>query len=239
MLDFIYKGGVIQVLLVLAYFYVLIIGVERLIYFFSIRGSFTKFISSAQQIFSSFRNESSRLDSAKQLSSSSNESNPPDSAKQQSNQPTDLLEHPNLVRFQYSPFYLLTSTYLKALNRPEKEHGERLIQCGDGIISKMEVQLWILSLIGHVAPLLGLLGTMTGLIRSFKAIEAVGGAADVTMLAGGIWEAMLTTVMGLIVAIIAFSLHKIISRHIEKKSSQMTHLIRELNIIFSHGISKT
>ena len=56
-------------------------------------------------------------------------------------------------------------------------------------------------MIGNISTLLGLLGTVTGMIQTFIKIESCGGAVDVTVLAGGIWEALLTTAAGLSVAI--------------------------------------
>lgn len=57
------------------------------------------------------------------------------------------------------------------------------------------------SILAQTAPLLGLLGTITGMIKAFQVIENAGGAVDAMALAGGIWEAMLTTGIGLSVAI--------------------------------------
>ncbi len=58
-----------------------------------------------------------------------------------------------------------------------------------------------LSTLGAIAPVMGLLGTVTGLIKAFMVIERAGGGVDAAMLAGGIWEAMLTTALGLSVAL--------------------------------------
>ncbi len=59
----------------------------------------------------------------------------------------------------------------------------------------------LLELIGLIAPLLGLLGTILGMISAFQALQTSGSKADPAVLAGGIWEALLTTAMGLVVAI--------------------------------------
>jgi biopolymer transport protein ExbB len=67
----------------------------------------------------------------------------------------------------------------------------------------------MLELIGLVAPLLGLLGTILGMITAFQALQTSGAQADPSVLAGGIWEALLTTAFGLAVAIpaiVAFNL---------------------------------
>ncbi|MDJ0932874.1 MAG: MotA/TolQ/ExbB proton channel family protein [Breoghania sp.] len=53
----------------------------------------------------------------------------------------------------------------------------------------------------RVAPLLGLLGTVIGMIQTFSRLSAANGAIDMTMLADGIWQALLTTAAGLLIAI--------------------------------------
>lgn len=58
-----------------------------------------------------------------------------------------------------------------------------------------------LELIMTIAPLIGLLGTVLGMIDAFQALEDSGGQADPSVLAGGIWEALLTTAAGMAVAI--------------------------------------
>ena len=72
----------------------------------------------------------------------------------------------------------------------------------------MERGLRALGMIGNIAPLLGLLGTIIGMIKAFVVIEQAGGKVDAQALAGGIWEAMITTGIGLAVAIpVLFLLH--------------------------------
>lgn len=65
----------------------------------------------------------------------------------------------------------------------------------------MERGFRTLSILGNTAPLLGLLGTIIGMIKAFMVIEVAGGRVDSQALAGGIWEAMLTTGVGLTVSI--------------------------------------
>ena len=74
-------------------------------------------------------------------------------------------------------------------------------------IPKLEKNLNFLSTIAHISPLLGLLGTVVGLVKCFYIIEqkaAMVGMVNPSDLAGGIWEALLTTVAGLCVAIPAY-----------------------------------
>jgi len=68
-------------------------------------------------------------------------------------------------------------------------------------LQRMERGFRTLSILGNTAPLLGLLGTIIGMIKAFMVIEIAGGRVDSQALAGGIWEAMLTTGVGLAVSI--------------------------------------
>jgi biopolymer transport protein ExbB len=65
----------------------------------------------------------------------------------------------------------------------------------------LESWLRALSSVAHLSPLLGLLGTVLGMITSFRRIEQAGSAVDPAVLSGGIWEALLTTAFGLTIAI--------------------------------------
>jgi biopolymer transport protein ExbB len=74
-------------------------------------------------------------------------------------------------------------------------------------LPKLERRLNYLSTIAHISPLLGLLGTVVGLVKCFNVIEkkaSIAGVVNPSDLAGGISEALLTTVAGLIVAILAY-----------------------------------
>ena len=71
-------------------------------------------------------------------------------------------------------------------------------------VPRLERNLPVLATVAHIAPLLGLLGTVTGLLQAFQVIESKATALNPVNpgdLAGGIWEALLTTVFGLCVAI--------------------------------------
>ena len=70
-----------------------------------------------------------------------------------------------------------------------------------GLISEARSGLRALELIATIAPLLGLLGTVLGMISAFQELQSSGSRADPSALAGGIWEALLTTAAGMAVAI--------------------------------------
>ena len=71
---------------------------------------------------------------------------------------------------------------------------------GNEEVAAMSSWLRLLDLISMIAPLLGLLGTVLGIIKSFQDLSAAQGSANASVLAGGIWEALITTAGGLIVA---------------------------------------
>ena len=73
-----------------------------------------------------------------------------------------------------------------------------------------------LATIGNIAPLLGLLGTVIGLIKAFMVIQQMGGKVNAAVLAGGIWEAMLTTALGLAVALPVMVGHSYLMARVDK-----------------------
>lgn len=100
----------------------------------------------------------------------------------------------------------------------------------DRLVEEAERRLSILHIVAQSAPLLGLLGTVTGMIQAFIRIQALGGQVNPSDLAGGIWEALITTAAGLIVAIpaliayIAFSrVADRFAREAEAAVSQIAH----------------
>lgn len=76
-----------------------------------------------------------------------------------------------------------------------------------GELERLEAGLATLATLAAVAPLLGFLGTVTGMMRAFMQIQNLGGAVNASVLAGGIWEALVTTVAGLAVGIPALVIY--------------------------------
>ena len=92
-------------------------------------------------------------------------------------------------------------------DRPRNEVREAIEDASIHEVPRLERNLPVLATVAHVAPLLGLLGTVTGLVKAFQVIESkatVLNPVNPGDLAGGIWEALLTTVFGLCVAIPTF-----------------------------------
>ncbi|WOE76578.1 MotA/TolQ/ExbB proton channel family protein [Alterisphingorhabdus coralli] len=85
----------------------------------------------------------------------------------------------------------------------------------------LERGLAVISLIATIAPLLGLLGTVLGMIEAFQQMETVGDSIEPAVLAGGIWEALLTTAAGLAVAIPAAVLFTWLQRSVDVEAQHM------------------
>ncbi|RKZ16623.1 hypothetical protein DRQ17_05225 [bacterium] len=77
-------------------------------------------------------------------------------------------------------------------------------------VKNLEKGIGVLSSVVAVSPMLGFFGTVVGMIRAFMQIESLGGSVNPSRLAGGIWEALVTTAAGLAVAIIFLILYNIL-----------------------------
>ncbi len=96
---------------------------------------------------------------------------------------------------------VLTAGLVAIDTLPESRAREEVARIAKGQIASARTGLGALELISTIAPLLGLLGTVLGMIAAFQALQAAGSKADPALLAGGIWEALLTTAAGMGVAI--------------------------------------
>lgn len=103
----------------------------------------------------------------------------------------------------------------------QKSKEAEIVRVGSGDLRYLESYLRSLEMTATVAPLIGLLGTVIGMINSFSKLSLSGTRVDPTLLAGGIWEALLTTAGGLTVAIPALAAHYILDGIIEKVRATM------------------
>jgi biopolymer transport protein ExbB len=110
---------------------------------------------------------------------------------------------------------------------------EAIENAGKEEIYHLERGLGILASVAGIAPLLGFLGTVTGMIGAFRTIEQLSGSVNPSDLAGGIWEALVTTAFGLIVGIIAYGFYNyFVSRvgrsvfEMESASEEFLDLVR-------------
>ncbi len=106
-----------------------------------------------------------------------------------------------------SPVANIIRKGLKKYNLGHERVKEGIENAGTQEISKLEKGLPFLATIAGIAPLLGFLGTVTGMISAFMTIQDLAGAANPSDLAGGIWEALITTAFGLMVGIPALAFY--------------------------------
>ena len=121
-----------------------------------------------------------------------------------------------LCRSNSTPISRMIDKGLSRIGRPLGDINSAIENVGNLEVAKLERGVSILAMIASAAPMIGFLGTVTGMIRAFYNMSMAGGNIDVSGLSGGIYEAMVTTVGGLIVGIIAYIFHAIISTKIQK-----------------------
>ncbi|MCL2008048.1 MAG: MotA/TolQ/ExbB proton channel family protein [Treponema sp.] len=101
-------------------------------------------------------------------------------------------------------------------------------------ISSLESGFSFLTALGAISPLTGFLGTVTGMIGAFRSIaEAVDVNAQIV--ASGIYEALVTTVFGLAIAIVAMSAHSLFSHIVDKFTSEVETVCSELIIVLTES----
>ncbi len=95
------------------------------------------------------------------------------------------------------------------------------------LMAAARAKLWLLSSTGRIAPLVGLLGTISGLMHTFQEIERAGGRTGVSQLAGGVWEALITTAVGLGIAIPALMAYDYFSRLLERLAGELESVLSD------------
>lgn len=121
-----------------------------------------------------------------------------------------------LCRGNSTPISRMIEKGLSRLGRPLNDINSAIENVGNLEVSQLEKGVSILAMIASAAPMLGFLGTVTGMIRAFYNMSMAGNNIDIELLSSGIYEAMVTTVGGLIVGIIAYIFHAIITNRIQK-----------------------
>lgn len=127
-----------------------------------------------------------------------------------------------LLRAQKNPIAQVLASVLQLRGTmPEEAVREEAARQAVGHLENLRSYLRGLEVIAALAPLLGLLGTVLGMITAFQQMEAAGSQIDPSILSGGIWEALLTTAVGLIVAIPAVLASNWLERVVEQFRHRM------------------
>jgi biopolymer transport protein ExbB len=109
-----------------------------------------------------------------------------------------------LAKTSPTPLARLIEKGVLRIGRPLEDIRTAIENTGKIEVAKMEKGLAALATIAGAAPMLGFLGTVAGMINAFRAIAAAESAVTPSLLAGGIYEAMITTLSGLVVGLIAY-----------------------------------
>ncbi|HAC15728.1 MAG TPA: biopolymer transporter ExbB [Bacteroidetes bacterium] len=105
---------------------------------------------------------------------------------------------------------------INRLGRPLVDIEDAIKNAGKKETYRLENKMDWLATVAGVAPLLGFLGTVTGMIDAFMQIQSLQGNVNPSVLAGGIWEALITTAFGLFVGIIAFGFYNYLLNKINR-----------------------
>ncbi len=187
MLEFLSKGGVLVVPILLCSVFALAIFVERLIRFSRMRSRGAGLAKKTV----SFLKEGKEKE-ALQLASESN-----------------------------SPMGRVLAQAIDVRDQDRETIETVLVHATEEEVRNLSSYLQTLATIGNIAPLLGLLGTVVGMIKAFMVIQQMGGKVNAAVLAGGIWEAMLTTAFGLAVALPTMVAHSYLIARVDKYEARL------------------
>ncbi|MCK4360340.1 MAG: MotA/TolQ/ExbB proton channel family protein [Bacteroidales bacterium] len=122
----------------------------------------------------------------------------------------------SLCRNNNSPIARMIEKGLSRIGRPLNDINAAIENVGKLEVSRLEKNTAGLATIAGAAPMLGFLGTVIGMIRAFYDMSMAGNNIDIALLSGGIYQAMITTVAGLIVGIIAYICYNLLVARVEK-----------------------
>lgn len=120
-----------------------------------------------------------------------------------------------LCQANQTPISRMIEKGLSRLGRPLNDINSAIENVGNMEVSKLEKGVTILAMIASAAPMLGFLGTVAGMIKAFYNMSMAGNNIDIELLSSGIYQAMVTTVGGLVVGILAYIFYTIIVARIQ------------------------
>lgn len=121
-----------------------------------------------------------------------------------------------MCRKTANPIARMIEKGLLRIGKPLNDINAAIENVGKLEVSRLEKNISGLATIAGAAPMLGFLGTVIGMIRAFYDMSMAGNNIDITLLSNGIYQAMITTVAGLIVGILAFICYNILVARVEK-----------------------
>lgn len=120
-----------------------------------------------------------------------------------------------------APYAAMIEKGIMRIGRPAADVQSAIENVGNLQVAQMEKGFTMLATISSGAPMIGFLGTVTGMIRAFYDMASAGNNADITLLSSGIYQALTTTVAGLIVGIIAMFAYNFLVGKLDKVVNEM------------------
>jgi biopolymer transport protein ExbB len=127
-----------------------------------------------------------------------------------------------------SPVFILIKEALGMRGSSKEEMENSLSIRGDRILRQLSKNLHLLELIGKIAPMIGLLGTVLGMVEAFQKVSFMKSIVNPSILASGIWEALITTVAGLFIGIPALIAYHLYSNRTKAIAFAMKHYSEEI-----------
>lgn len=120
-----------------------------------------------------------------------------------------------------APYAAMIEKGITRMDKPAADIQAAIENVGNLQVANMEKGFTMLATISSGAPMIGFLGTVTGMIRAFYDMAQAGSSADITLLSAGIYQALTTTVAGLIVGIIAMFAYNYLVSELDKVVNEM------------------
>ena len=126
-----------------------------------------------------------------------------------------------------TPIARMIEKGIERIGRPMSDVQTAIENAANLEVAKLEKGLPYLSMISGGAPMIGFLGTVTGMIKAFFNMANAGNNVDISLLSSGIYEAMVTTVGGLIVGIVAYFAYNFLNSRIDSVTNNLNEGIDE------------
>jgi biopolymer transport protein ExbB len=136
-----------------------------------------------------------------------------------------------------NPIARMIEKGINRIGRPLADVSAAIENVGNLEIAKLEKGLPTLATVSGGAPMIGFLGTVMGMINAFYQMSNAGNNIDVSMLSSGIYQAMVTTVAGLIVGILAYFAYNILVARVEKVIFKMEARTTEFMDLLNEPVS--
>ena len=144
----------------------------------------------------------------------------------------------NLCKKTDTPYARLIGKGISRIGRPMNDVLVAIENVGNIEVARLGKGFTWLATTAAGAPMLGFLGTVTGMVKAFFSLASAGNSANISILAGGIYEALVTTVAGLVVGIIALFAYNYLTARVNHIMNQLENITMEFMDLLNEPASK-